>query len=261
MSIRIELQPREPTLRFLHRCYRFVSREWQHALREPLPDRGFELRFRENCVQSLGDWSISEPGEMRLGAGLETASGCLHEIDLTVRGPGVTGIVEMKNRAATPPDKNDVIVFFAKVLDYLTANPDLASSDVCLVFMSGSSFEQRGLAACLGLGIHPVAPDIRPLPILVNNAKIWSTRLRSGHVVSVDARERFDDLCSQLNNLSSVLNETWLDSRCGQVSDDRIVIRALDPLPADYLAEQFRQANNDCRDILPAFESALEPRT
>ena len=258
MSIRTELQPRKPTLRFLKRCYRFVSREWQHALRESLPDQGFELRFRESCVKSLDGWSISESCEMRLGAGLETASGCLHEIDLTVRGPGVTGIVEMKNRSATPPDKNDVIVFFAKVLDYLTANPDLASSDVCLVFISSNSFEPRGLAACLGLGIHPVAPDIRPLPILVNNARIWSSRLHDGHVVSVDVRERFDDLCSQLNNLSSTLNETWLDSRCGQVSDDRIVIRALAPLPADYLAEQFRQANSDCTDIFPAFESALE---
>ena len=261
MSIRTELQPREPTLRFLQCCYRFVSREWQHAPREPLPDQGFELRFRENCVKSPGDWSISESREMRLGAGFETASGCLHEIDLTVRGPGVTGIVEMKNRGATPPDKNDVIVFFAKVLDYLTANPGLASSDVCLAFMSSNSFEQRGLAACLGLGIHPVAPDIRPLPVLVNNARIWSSRLRNGHVVSMEARERFEDLCSQLNNLSSTLNETWLDSRCGQVSDDRIVVRALGPLPTDCLAEQLRQANNDCTDILPAFESVLEPRT
>lgn len=147
------------------------------------------------------------------------------------------------------------------MLDYLTANPDLASSNICLVFMSSNSFEQRGLAACLGLGVHPVAPDVRPLPILVNNAKIWSSKLRNGHVVSVDVRERFDDFCSQLNNLSSTLNETWLDSRCGQVSDDRIVVRALAPLPIDYLAEQLRQVNNDCMDILPAFESALESRT
>lgn len=114
MSIRTELQPQMPTLRFLHRCYRFVSREWQHALREPLPDQGFELRFRESCVQSLDNWSISESREMRLGAGLETASGCLHEIDLTVRGPGITGIVEMKNRGAMSPDKNDVIVFLPR---------------------------------------------------------------------------------------------------------------------------------------------------
>ena len=68
---------------------------------------------------------------LHLGSGLETASGVLHEIDVVARSTDVTAILEMKNRKGTLPDKNDVIVFFAKVLDYLAANPVLVSRDVC----------------------------------------------------------------------------------------------------------------------------------
>lgn len=193
---------------------------------------------------------------MGLGAGLETSSGVLHEIDIVARGPNLTAILEMKNRSGKLPDKNDVIVFFAKVFDYFTGNPAILFEDVCLTFMSSVSFEDRGVAACLGLGIHPIAPGIRPLPILVDNARIMESKLSRGLAIPSDLRERLGDLCAQLNNLSSTLSETWLDSRCGVVSDDRILIRAVAPLPVDALAHQVRQANSDCTEILRAFKIA-----
>ena len=256
MPIRIESLPSEPTLQFLKHCYRFVSQGWQHSVREQLPDQGFEKRFRENCLLHLNDWSISQEREMRLGAGLETSSGVLHEIDLVARGQNVTAILELKNWSERSPGKNDVIVFFAKILDYLTRNPALVSEDVCLTFMSSISIEDRGVAACLGLGIHPAAPGIRPLPLLVENARIMQSELSKGLAIPADLRDRFEDLCAQLNNLSSTLSESWLDSRCGQVSDDRIVIRAVRPLPIDALTQRFRQTNSDCTDILRAFKIA-----
>ena len=193
---------------------------------------------------------------MRLGAGLETLSGVLHEIDLVARGHDVTAILELKNRTARPTDKNDIIVFFAKTLDYLTKNPVLLSGNLCLAFVASKSLEDRGLAACLGLGIHPVAPEIRPLPLLVSNAKIMESSLLEGLKISSDQRERFEDLCAQLNNLSSALSDSWLDSRCGSVSGDTILIRAAEPLPVDSLAQQLRQANSDCTDLLQSFRSA-----
>ncbi len=256
MSIRGEHQPSDSIVEFLIRCYIFINKEWRRAPREQLPDQGFEMRFRESCVRQLQGYSVSGEREMGLGRNLATASGVFHEIDLICQLSGAMAIVEMKNRASSPPDKNDVIIFYAKVLDYMARNPRLASEEVSLVFMSSGSFEPSGLAACLGLGIHPVGANIRPLPVLVNNARIMESELTDGLDVPAHARIRFDDLCAHLNQLSLDLNETWLSTRCSYLSEDEISIRAAGPLKTSELAEQLRQANSDCADILRTFRIA-----
>lgn len=255
MPIRPEIAPPAASLNFLKRCYRFVSLEWHHSAREPLPDDGFEQRFRESCISNLPDWVVSEPRELRLGAGLDSASGVAHEIDLIARHPTVIAVLEAKNRGDLP-GKNDVIVFYAKMLDYLLANPDLAMGDLCLAFMSRNSFDDSGLAACLGLGIHPIASDLRPLPVLIDSAMRMENELRQGLAMPSDTQDRFDDLCAQLNSLDAALDETWLDNRCGYLSDDSLVFRAVAPLQTRTLAQQLRQANSDCTDILNDFRSA-----
>ncbi len=196
---------------------------------------------------------------MHLGAGLDTASGTSHEIDIVARSTTATAILEAKN-LGDMPGKNDVIVFFAKVLDYLLANPILSSSEVCLVFMSRNSFEDRALAACLGLGIHPVASDIRPLPVLRDSAIRMNWELRNGLNVSSDTYNRFDDLCNQLNNLTYKTNETWLDNRCGYHSDDRLLIKSVAPQQIDTLAQDIRNANSACTDLLYEFRLAKSRR-
>ena len=256
MSIRAEHQPSDSIIRFLIRCYRFINEEWRRAAREQLPDQGFEMRFRESCVRELHGWSTSEQREMGLGGNLGTASGVLHEIDLVATYSGTMAIVEIKNRPSSPPDKNDVIIFFAKVLDYLARNPRLASEEVALVFMSSGSFEPSGLAACSGLGIHPVGANIRPLPVLVHTARVMESELREGLAVSSHTRIRFDDLCAQLNQLSLDLSETWLSTRCSYLSEDEISIKAAGPRQTSELAERLRQANSDCADILRTFRIA-----
>ena len=190
---------------------------------------------------------------MHIGMGLETASGVLHEIDIVARHQDVTAIFELKNRKGTPPDKNDVIVFFAKILDYLAANPMLLSKNVCLAFISSGSYDPSGLAACLGLGIHPVGADIRPLPILVQTATIMESELRNGISITSDLLDRFEDLCASLNRLSIILDGTWLDNRCGWHSDESILLKAVSHLPSMAIAQQIRQLNSDCTDILREF--------
>ena len=255
MPIRSEIAPPAPTLHFLRHCFRFVSRKWPHADRLQLPDDGFEQRFREYCVQNLQEWGISEQRELRLGAGLDTASGVAHEIDIVARSSNTTAILESKN-LSDMPDKNDIIVFFAKVLDYLLANPVIALNDICLAFMSRNSFEDRALAACLGLGVHPIASDIRPMPMLIDNVQRMEYELRDGLQISEPIQDSFVDLSAQVNSLAFALNETWMDNRCGYLSDDSLFFKAVALPQADALAKQFRQANSDCTDLLFAFRKS-----
>ena len=257
MNIRIDDSLPDSALQFLKRCYKFVNQEWQHTVREPLPDQGFEQRFRENCVRHLLEWSISPEREMHLGDALATASGVYHEIDMVARTSDLTAILEIKNRQGHHPEKNDVIVFFAKIFDYLALNPSLLLKEVCPVFMSNSPFEQSGLAACLGLGIHPIAPGLRPLPILVDNARLMELELKRGSIaVTPEVSEKFQDFCAQLNNLSSVLKETWLTSRCGFQSEETIVLRAVGGLQTPMLSQELRQLNGDCAKLLDEFRGA-----
>lgn len=257
MSIRIDDNLPDSALQFLKRCYKFVNQEWQHAVRELLPDQGFEQRFRESCVIHLSEWSISPEREMHLGDGLVTASGLYHEIDVVARTSDLTAILEIKNRQGLHPEKNDVIIFFAKILDYLAFNPSLLLKEICPAFMSNAPFEQSGLAACLGLGIHPIAPELRPLPILVDNARRMKFELKKGGIsVTPDVSEKFWDFCAQLNNLSSVLKEIWLTSRCGFQSEDTIVLRAVGGLQTPALSQELRQLNGDCTELLGEFRRA-----
>jgi hypothetical protein len=73
---------------------------------------------------------------MNLGMGLITASGVLHEIDVVAQHEPTIGVFELKNRPAWPPEKNDVIVFFAKLLDYLCHTPALLKAHLVPVFVS-----------------------------------------------------------------------------------------------------------------------------
>ena len=250
MNIRVEDTVPKLLLDFLKRCYRFVDQEWQHAIREPLPDQGFEQRFRESCVTNLQEWRISQEREMHLGDGLDTASGVLHEVDIVARHSDITVILEIKNRQGNPPEKNDIIVFFAKILDYLTSNPILLLKEVCPVFMSNTSFQASGLAACLGLGIHAVAPGLRPLSILVDNARRIDFEIKKGIVIDPTMCEKFQDFCVRLNNISSQLSETWMTNRFGYQSEDRIVIKSVGGLPTIALSQELRQLNSDCTQLL-----------
>ena len=256
MPIRSENQWSEPTLEFLKRCFRFVSQEWPHAMRESLPDEGFEERFRDSCLRQLPGWSVAPSREMWLGAGLETLSGTLHEVDIVAKANRTTAVAELKN-LGSGPSKNDIIVFYAKILDYLLANPDLAYDDICLAFVSRASLDQRGLSACLGLGIHPVASDIRPLPVLINNAMLMQGELDRGLQVDSETLDRFEDFCANLNRVAFVLGDTWLDHRCNYLpSDNGLLFRAVEPIDVDDLARELRQANGDCIAIYRAFQHA-----
>lgn len=260
MNLRIENTLPEAVLHFLKQCYKFVNEEWQHVSREQLPDQGFERRFRESCVIRLKEWRISQEREMHLGSGLDTPSGVFHEVDLVAQHSDLAAIVEIKNRQGTRPEKNDIIIFFAKILDYPAFNPTLLLKEGCPTFISNTPFEESGLAACLGLGIHPVAPDLRPLPILIDTTRRMNSELQKGLFVAPQIYDQFKDLCSQLNRISSTLSETWLTCRCGYQSEHTIVLKAVGGLHTFLLSQEFRQLNSDCTRLLNEFKLAKKSR-
>ena len=233
-----------------------MNTEWQHVQREALPDQGFEMRFRDSCIVNLRGWGVSQNRELRLGCGLDTASGVLHEVDVVVQFDGLMGILELKNRHGWPPEKNDVIVFFAKIIDYLALNTSLLRRDLLPVFMSCFAFEQSGLAACLGLGIHPIAPQLRPLPLLIENARRMSVELDRGVSLSKEDEGCFEDLCANLNRLTVTLAPMDINRRCDYLSETSMMVSAVGGLPTCAIADEFRSLNAECGRLIGVFKAA-----
>lgn len=255
MSVQIDDSFTPITLQFLKRCFKFVDQEWRIAPRETLPDKGFEIRFRENYIRQMPGWSISHSGQVNF-EGQYTASGLSHEISLISHHPEGVGILEMQNDQDVSPGKNDIIVFFAKVLDYVMNNPLLAQRDICPVFVSSHKFEEMSLSACLSLGIHPVAPGLRPLPLLVDGARRMGNELNKGLLLAPNIFNDYAELCGRLNKISSRLQGTWLSNRCGYQSDSTVVLRSTvveDPIS---LSHELKSANEECSNLLAEFRTA-----
>lgn len=240
---------------FLKHCYIYINQKWPHEERDDSPDQGFERRFRASCHTDIVGWQTSQHREMNLGSELSTASGILHEIDIVARHTEVSAILELKNRQG-PPAKNDVIILFAKMLDYFTQNPELLLKEICPVFLSTAAFEPNALAACLGLGIHPVGPMLRPAPVLIDNAKRMSVEFRRGIRVSEEVREAFDDYCAELNRVSLNLRDSWISSRFGYVSDSTVVVHSGGDADTQDLAYSLMQLNRDCDRLLQTMREA-----
>ncbi len=250
----------EASLVFLRHCYKFLNQDWQHADRESLPDQGFEIRLRESCILNSKEWRVSQPWELNLGCDAGTSSATLHEIDLVVEQNDSFGIVEAKNRPFDLPAKNDVIVFFAKILDYLTCNPSITQKEICPVFISTFAFERSGLAACLGLGIHPIGPLIRPLPILSDLVRKMEAELRNDLEVGPEQLETFADFRAEVNDVATYLRDTWFTARFGYQSPDSIISRAVRGLETLTLSEKFVELNGTCSRLIGAFKEAKARR-
>lgn len=253
MALRIDNPALPNTSVLLRHCYLFVSRDWQHLPRDGSPDQGFEAKFREVSVAKLGGWVVSQHREMHFGLGLMTASGALHEIDLVAQGDPVLGVLELKNRQGWVPDKNDVIVFFAKILDYLCLTPSLLRATVIPVFMSAFGFEASGLAACLGLGIHPIAPYLRPLPVLIDNAWCMLAERDKGTRLSSEDEAALDDFCSHLTRMANALAGAETNNRFGYLNDSSIEVSAFGCAEVYALADDLRSLNGESDRLLKLF--------
>ena len=249
VTVRFEDELPPPALDFLKDCYQFVNSKWPHLDRLDLPDQGFERKFRDACVRDVNGWNISYEREMHLGTELFTASGVLHEIDIVARHSDAYAILELKNRQVSPT-KNDIIGLFAKILDYLALNPRLLLKEVCPIFLSTASFEPNALAVCLGLGIHPIGPMLRPAHILLDNARRMHFEFTMGTKFSQDIEERFHAYCMEINKIFLDLGDNWIGSRFGYLSEDAMVVRAAQDPEIQNVAHLLVKLNSDCDWLL-----------
>jgi len=237
------------TVQLLRGSYKFITVVWPCSERENIPDQGFEKKFREFCNIKLSFLRVSQEREMNLGKQLTTLSGILHEIDLVTESSKVIHLFELKNKSYLT-DKNDIIVFYAKFIDYLCNNPHLSLNEIHLDFLSFNMFEINALGACMGLGIHPISPTIRPLPILIDNAKRIEFELNNGLELPDCYANKYDDFVAKLNRFSSSIKESWLSNRIGFLSETSFLFKKSAVEDVQNLAYELIKLNSMCKDLL-----------
>ncbi|TIN21009.1 MAG: hypothetical protein E5Y59_02805 [Mesorhizobium sp.] len=174
----------------------------------------------------------------------------LHEIDIVALCQPAYGILELKNRLSGPPDKNDVIVFFAKILDYICNNPAILRGHLVPIFVSSTPFEQPTLAACLGLGIHPVSPMFRPLPMLLDAANRMSGEIERGLVLLPDDFLAFEDFMLRSNHVARVLAGADANSRFDLYDNLTVAVRSSGDVDVQGLAIEMRALNSECSRLI-----------
>ena len=138
----------------------------------------------------------------------------------------------------------------------MSTRPSLLKQTLAPVFLSTFAFEYTGLAACIGLGIHPVAPGLRPLPLLIDNARRMAVERDKGIGLPQAEWDTFDDFCVALNRLSIKLVPADINQRFDILNDTTVKARAVRITQTVEIGDQFRSLSAECSRLIDVFRAA-----
>jgi hypothetical protein len=148
--------------------YLFIRKEWQTLTRMPIPDKGFELSFREYLNRRLSFDTISDIRDMGLGLSYKPLSETNHELDLI----GVKGkdlhVFELKHYETSSITKDIVFNLLGNVMDFFFKNLDVLSNFRILLFLTtiNTNIDDSIRKLCLTFGIKLLEPSLMSLGTL-----------------------------------------------------------------------------------------------
>ena len=78
----------------------------------------------------------------------------------------------------------------------------------------------------------------------------------SGLTVNDRLGSQLADFWATLHRLGAALDETWLSSRCGFMSENAIIVRAACCMDSKALSQDLREANGECLRLLTEFKAS-----
>jgi hypothetical protein len=147
----------------------FLAKVWPHTAKSfEERDRGFERAFRHHMFEKFRPTAISSVHDLSFGAGLGTLSGLHHELDLLSRWDEQEWVFELKNGGGCEINKEMLMVFQEKTLDFYFANYGFLSSlRIMRGFLTGAGYVDDHIRAyCAAWGIVLIDNELFPLPAL-----------------------------------------------------------------------------------------------
>ncbi len=179
----------------------FLRRIWPHTGRNTEErDQGFERKFREHIWASLRPEKLSSAHCMSFAAGLTTLTGLLHELDLIARWGNQEWVFELKHGGGSDVDKEMLMVFNEKVLDFYMRNYGFLSSlRIMRCFLTAAPrIEDRLRAYCAIWGIVLIDNELLPIPLLPQAFCEKRKQISEGILVDVEEEE-----------VNSAENDAW----------------------------------------------------
>jgi len=170
----------------------FLRRVWPHAPRnQEERDQGFERKFREHIWCNLRPEILSTAHDLSFAGDLTTLTGLRHEIDLIARWGNEEWVFELKNGGGTDINKEMLMVFNEKVLDFYMRNYGfLSGSRIMRCFLTGTSRVEEAIRAyCATWGIVLVDNEMLPIPLLPQAFSEKRQQLMDGKLADVDEEE------------------------------------------------------------------------
>lgn len=157
------LDPRCRVVYSVHRCLH----SFHPAKQGTAVGVEFEDFLRDRLVREIPFDLISSRRDLGMGQGLTTRSGLSHELDLITRLGSYLFVFELKHYADTQLNKEMVLVFNQKVIDYYLENYKVLSSlKIYRIFVTRASFVNETIRQfCALWGILMVDREFYSPPI------------------------------------------------------------------------------------------------
>jgi hypothetical protein len=188
----------------------FVSKEWDKLRRMPVPDKGFEERFREYICTKISFDSMSNVRDMGLGFSHETLSGVPHELDLICLKNKELLVFELKHYETSNLSKEIVFTFLGKMIDFYFRNLEIYSAfkiSMTLVTIN-RNIDDSIRKLCLAYGIKLIDASLMTM-----NVMNYCLRSLYGKISEQDAefKKKVEGLIGKIDGLREHYDYSFSD--------------------------------------------------
>lgn len=146
----------------------FVYKEWDKLRRMPVPDKGFEVCFREYLYRNLNFDVVSDERDLGLGLSYHSLSDTPHELDVVCVKDRDLFVFELKHYEVSNITKEIVFTFLGKVMDFYFGNAEVLSNYKITMFLVtiNRNVDDSIRKLCITYGIKLIEPPVMTLGIM-----------------------------------------------------------------------------------------------
>lgn len=143
----------------------FVYKEWNILSRMPIPDKGFEDKFREYLYGKISFDTVSDVRDTGLGLSYQTLSDVPHELDVICIKDGDLFVFELKHYQVSNLTKEIVFTFLGKVMDFYLKNAEVLLNYKITMFLVtiNRNVDDSIRKLCIAFGIKLIEPSLMTL--------------------------------------------------------------------------------------------------
>jgi hypothetical protein len=146
----------------------FVRKEWDRLSRMPIPDKGFEEKFRDYLYSKINFDVISDVRDTGFGLSYSTVSSIPHELDIICTKEKHKFVFELKHYEISNITKELIFIFLGKVMDFYFKNPEVLSNyKITMFFVTiNRNVDDAIRKLCITYGIKLIEPSLMTLGTL-----------------------------------------------------------------------------------------------